>query len=191
MQSITLILQSILLGIGLAMDAFSVSIANGLCHPKMPSSNMLWIAFIFAFFQFLMPMLGWVMIHTLLEMFEVIQPWIPYIAFIILVSIGIHMILENRTQTECDENSQKELTIPVLIIQGIATSIDALSAGLTFSSHSFGNALLACILIGIVTFVICLVGVVLGKRYGMKYAQHAGTLGGTILILIAVKILFF
>ena len=181
-----LILNSFLLGIGLAMDAFSVSLANGLNEPKMSTGRMNLIAGTFAFFQWLMPMLGWVCVHTILQYFTALQAYIPWIALILLVYIGGKMLLEARNQDE--ESEAVPVSLRLLAVQGVATSIDALSVGFTIAEYDFTAALIASLIIGVVTYVICLIGLKLGRVAGMKYASKASVLGGVILILIGLEI---
>lgn len=184
--SILFFFNSILLGVGLAMDAFSVSLANGMNDKDMKKIKMAKVAGIYAFFQFLMPMVGWICVHTIVEYFTKFQSFIPWIALILLLYIGINMIIEALKGDE--ESEAKELTLSVLIIQGIATSIDALSVGFTISDYDLLMAFIAALIIAIVTFAICSLGLTLGKKFGTRFSDKAGLLGGTILILIGLEI---
>ncbi len=180
--------NSILLGIGLAMDAFSVSLANGLNEPRMKRRKMLLVAGVFAIFQFLMPMLGWFCVHTFVEYFRAVEPFIPWIALVLLLFIGGKMLIEGiRCEGECEECAPK-LSFVALLVQGVATSIDALSVGFTISDHSALEALVACLLIGGVTFGICVAGVAIGKKFGTAFSGKASILGGAILIVIGLEI---
>lgn len=185
---LSFIITSVLLGIGLAMDAFSVSLANGLHEPHMKAPRMSWIAGVFAGYQFLMPLIGWVCVHTIVTWFSAFQNYIPWIAFGLLAYIGGKMVWEGFHEEE-DGAGGNPVDFRNLMIQGIATSIDALSVGFTIASYSFGMALLACVLIGIVTFVICMAGLYLGKRFGMRFAGKATVFGGFLLIAIGLEIL--
>ena len=181
--------SSVLLGVGLAMDAFSVSLANGLNEPCMKKSKMFSIAGIFAFFQALMPFIGWVLIKTVITYFQVVEKFIPWVALAILGYIGGKMIFESIKGGECDDPCGCEkLTLRALIIQGVATSIDALSAGLDFAEYNLAGALLAALVIAVVTFGICTAGIILGKKFGTKLAGKAGILGGSILVFIGLEI---
>ncbi|MBO5852361.1 MAG: manganese efflux pump [Clostridia bacterium] len=180
-------LTNILLGVGLAMDAFSVSVANGLGEPFMKKRKMLTISTVFAFFQFAMPLIGWFCVSTFVHYFKAFQPFIPYIALVLLVYIGGKMIYDSF-HCESDEGSCAAVGVAGLILQGIATSIDALSVGFTIATYDFIHALIAAILIGAVTFIICLIGVVIGKRIGNAFAGRATLLGGIILVLIGLEI---
>ncbi len=180
--------NSILLGAGLAMDAFSVSLANGLNEPNMKKGRMIEIAGIFAGFQFAMPMIGWVCVHTIMNLFHSFEKFIPWIALILLVGIGGNMLKEGFSKEEENLAEEKITSKGKLLIQGIATSIDALSVGFTISSYGLINATVSSLIIGIVTFTICMAGLFLGKKFGMKLADKATILGGFILIAIGIEI---
>lgn len=179
--------KSILFGVGLAMDAFSVSLANGLHEPDMKKHKALGISGIFAFFQALMPMIGWICIKTVSKHFHSFQSFIPWIALILLSYIGGKMLYEGITN-KCDEESGCALSFGALVIQGIATSIDALSVGLDIEEYTLFPALISSVIIAVVTFIICLSGVIIGKKVGMKLAGKAGIFGGIILVLIGLEI---
>lgn len=179
-------LNSILLGIGLAMDAFSVSVANGLNEPKMSSSKKMLISITFGIFQLAMPLLGFVFVHYLLEAFTTFEKFIPWIALILLLYIGGKMLIEAISNKDNDE--KPTIGIKELIIQGIATSIDALSVGFTIAKYNFLMALVESTIIGVTTTLICIVGIEIGKRFGNKYSKSASILGGVILIIIGLEI---
>ena len=183
-------LNSALLGVGLAMDAFSVSLVNGLSEPCMKKKKLFLIAFVFAAFQAFMPLAGWFCVHTIVDMFNVVKPYIPWIAFLLLLYIGAGMILDAIKKDEkedvCGSNS---LGFTALILQGIATSIDALSVGFTISEYNVIMAAVAALIIAAVTFVICASGVIIGKRFGTKLSNKSMIFGGAILILIGIEIL--
>lgn len=180
-------MNSALLGVGLAMDAFSVSLANGMNEKKMKKSRMAYIAGVYAFFQFLMPMVGWICVHTIVQLFAQFQKCIPWIALILLLYIGGSMIWESvKGEEEIEE--VKKLSFSVLMLQGIATSIDALSVGFTIADYGFVMALVCSIIIAVVTFAICETGLYLGKTLGTKLAGKADVLGGVILTGIGIEI---
>ena len=182
-------LNSIFLGVGLAMDAFSVSVANGLNEPKMRRRKIGLIALVFGGFQGAMPMIGWVCVHYFVKYFNQFEKYVPYIAFILLLYIGGKMIWDSvRGKAAEDENSEK-LGWGDLIVQGIATSIDALSVGFTIEQYSAGAAFVASAIIAAVTLVICVGGVYIGREFGNKFSKHAQILGGLILIGIGIEIL--
>ena len=177
----------VLLGVGLAMDAFSVSIANCLANPRMNRAEMSGMAFSYGFFQFLMPMVGWFCVHTIISIFEKFQPFIPWIAFILLLYIGGKMVLEG-IRGEVEEEGKK-LTFGILMIQSVATSIDALSVGFTIAEYQTAMALAASLIIAVVTFAICMGGAFIGKKAGSHLSGKASVLGGIILIAIGLEIL--
>ena len=183
-----LILESFLLGVGLAMDAFSVSLANGLHEPKMHKRKALLIAGMFAIFQGLMPLIGWICVHTLAEQFEIFEKFIPFIALALLSFIGGKMLYEGvKKKCDCEEES-KCLTFGLLVGQGIATAIDALSVGFVIAKQNIGQTLISVAIIAAITFVICLAGVFIGQKFGDFISCKASVLGGIILILIGIEI---
>ena len=179
--------NSVLFGIGLAMDAFSVSMANGLNEPKMPRKRMLVIAGTFGLFQTAMPLIGWLCIHSISNAFSSFQKFIPWIALLLLLWIGGKMLVEGLRYRD-SEAETPSVGFGALIVQGIATSIDALSVGFTIAAYSFPAALAESLIIGAVTFGICLGGLVIGKKFGTKLAGKASILGGIILIAIGLEI---
>lgn len=180
-------INSVLLGVGLAMDAFSVSLANGLNEPKMSSRRMLCIAGTYALFQAAMPMTGWVCVHRILTAFRQFSVLIPWIALILLLLIGGNMLREGIKGGEVPEEGRR-LSWQILLLQGIATSIDALSVGFTIAEYEFPMAMVCSLIIASVTLVICLAGLAIGKRFGDRLAGKAQILGGLILIGIGIEI---
>jgi putative Mn2+ efflux pump MntP len=181
------IFNSIMLGVGLAMDAFCVSMTNGLHEPKMSGRRAAAISATYAGFQFLMPMIGWVCVSTIASYFEAFQKLIPWIALGLLCYIGGKMLYEGIRNKESDTTDSR-LSVRELLIQGVATSIDALSVGFTIASYSAADALIASLLIGLVTFFICAAGVQIGKKFGLMLAGKANIVGGLILIGIGLEI---
>ncbi|MBQ7595920.1 MAG: manganese efflux pump, partial [Clostridia bacterium] len=170
-------------GVGLAMDAFSVSLAAGMngTGKKAP------VAGTFALFQTAMPLIGWLCVHTVAEAFMSFQKLIPWIALVLLLFIGGKMLIEGiggKTEGE----TPRQMDLRTLFIMGVATSIDALSVGFTIAEYSFPKALTEAVIIGAVTFVICAAGLELGKKIGTKLAGKASVLGGVILIGIGIEI---
>ena len=180
--------NSILIGIGLAMDAFSVSLANGLNEPCMKRRRMCGVAGVFSFFQFAMPMLGWICVQTISKTFNAFEKYIPWIAFALLLFIGGKMLVEG-IQTKASDCVESAVGFGALLVQGVATSIDALSVGFTISDHTTLEAFVCCLFIAFVTFFICMMGILLGKKFGTKMAGKASVLGGSILIAIGIEIL--
>ena len=189
------VLNSILLGVGLAMDAFSVSIVNGLNETHMSKGKTLGIAGTYAGFQFAMPMIGWFCVRTIAEAFQAFRKYIPWIALLLLLYIGGKMLLEGirnqragSTEEGTTMESGTELGLTTLLMQGVATSIDALSVGFTISGYGAAKAFTASLLIAVATLIVCLVGLRFGKKFGDKLADKATVLGGVILILIGIEI---
>lgn len=200
------VINSVLLGVGLAMDAFSVSIVNGLNETRMSKGKTLSIAGTYAGFQFAMPMIGWFCVHTIAEAFQAFQKYIPWIALLLLLYIGGKMLLEGirnqrasgsgdsaHSEERCDEKAaasenSAELGLTTLLMQGVATSIDALSVGFTISGYNAAKAFIASLLIAVTTLIVCLVGLRFGKTFGDKLSDKAMVLGGVILILIGIEI---
>ena len=188
-MSFGFVCNSLLLGAGLAMDAFTVSLANGLNEPEMRRCKQAGIAGMFAGFQTLMPLIGWICVHTILKYFRAFEKLIPWIALLLLCLIGGKMLIEGirKKQLEPDQKTAA-LGFGALILQGIATSIDALSVGFTIADYRGALALAAAVMIGAVTFLICIAGLLIGRRAGMKLAGKATILGGVLLIGIGIEI---
>ena len=208
-----LIFNSVMLGFGLAMDAFSVSLANGFADHNMQKRRRVQIAFVYAAFQFAMPVIGWFLVHNAASFFTGLQKFIPWIALILLAIIGGKMLVEgiqDRIAEEkcdkghnCGECDRKEcrkygidpdagaISNKVLLLQGIATSIDALSVGFTIEKYAAAQVLLSALIIGAVTYAVCYVGLKLGIRFGTRLASFAKIIGGCILIAIGIEIFFF
>lgn len=178
---------SIMLGAGLAMDAFSVSLANGLNEPKMKKGRLCGIAGVFALFQFAMPIIGWVCVHTVMQCFAACGKLIPWIAFGLLLFIGGKMLIEGIKEKDGGDE-KPAVGVVGLLVQGVATSIDALSVGFTIADYDGLSAFICCLVIAVVTFLLCVGGLVLGKKFGTKFAGRASILGGVILIAIGLKI---
>ncbi|MBQ7614983.1 MAG: manganese efflux pump [Butyrivibrio sp.] len=200
-----LIFNSILLGVGLAMDAFSVSLANGFAEPDMKKGRMLKISGIYALFQFAMPVIGWFLVHEAVSFFNGFQVFIPWIALILLAFIGGKMLIEGIRSRKCKNNGDcdncpnkncdikedvhsGEITTKVLLVQGVATSIDALSVGFTIADYNAAMTFASGLIIGITTYIICFIGLKLGVKFGTKLSGNAKIIGGLILIGIGIEI---
>lgn len=184
--SFVFFLNSALLGVGLAMDAFSVSLANGLHDPHMSRRRGAIIAGTFGVFQAVMPMAGWLCVHTIVELFSAFETFVPWIALALLGYIGGKMLLEGIKGEEAEEAA--ELSAGALFMQGVATSIDALSVGFTISEYGWLMALVCSLIVATVTFFLCEAGLSLGKKFGTKLSGKASILGGVILIGIGLEI---
>lgn len=175
------------LGAGLAMDAFSVSLANGLNEPKMKTGKMCGIAGVFALFQALMPMIGWVCVHTVVQYFQAFEKFIPWIALALLGYIGGKMLIDG-IKNRGEKQEKIRVGLAALLVQGVATSIDALSVGFTIADYGLLSAFFSVLIIAAVTFIICFAGLVIGKKAGTKLAGKASIFGGAMLILIGIEI---
>ena len=189
-MSLIFFLNSAALGVGLAMDAFSVSLANGLHEPRMPRGRMCFIAGVYAFFQFIMPMTGWACIHTIAVLFSAFRKMIPWIALGLLLYLGGKMILEGMQERNSgsDGGTGPCLSGKDLLLQGIATSIDALSVGFAIAEYALIPAFIASLIIAAVTFIICSGGLLIGRKAGTALSWKASVLGGCILVLIGIEI---
>ena len=177
------IIELIVLSIGLAMDAFAVSICKGLSMPRMKWKNAIIIGAYFGYFQALMPALGYLLGFNFQDRISNIDHWV---AFILLGVIGINMIKEAVSKDNDVHNDS--VKFKDMMVLAIATSIDALAVGITFAFLNV-NLILAISLIGIITFIISVLGVKVGNIFGDKYEKKAEFMGGIILILLGIKIL--
>ena len=187
LEIIWFIITNIGLGAGLAVDAGSVSLANGLAEPNMSRKKTIGIAAVFAFFQGLMPMIGWSCVHFIEKVFRKFVLAVPWIALALLLFLGINMIISACRGKE-EEQQGKRLTPSGLLVQGIATSIDALSVGFVIAGYDLFHVLIAVSIIAIVTYVVCRLFLIIGKKVGMKHMKIAGIIGGAILIIIGLEI---
>ena len=187
-----LLLSGLLLGLGLTMDAAAVSMSNGLEEPKMKPIKMFYIALLYGVFQGVMPLLGYFFGHLLFENFTFIQEYhlIPIVALIILLILGTKMIIDGIKEIKkpAEEREIKKIGFKLLIIQAIATSIDALSTGLSFADYQIYEAVIVVSLITLVTFIACIISVLIGKKFGDKLGSKAVIIGGIILIAIGIEI---
>ena len=177
------IFEIIVIGFGLSMDAFAVAVCKGLSMKKMNWKNAIIIALYFGIFQALMPVIGFLLGTTFSDFVKSVDHWI---AFILLVTIGLNMIRESFKKDDDERNDN--IDFKTMIILAIATSIDALAVGITFAFLKV-DLTLSISLIGIITFVISLIGVKIGNVFGDKYEKKAEIFGGVILILLGIKIL--
>lgn len=187
--TVSFFLKSALLGVGLAMDAFSVSLANGLRKGRMKAGRLCGIAGVFAVFQAAMPLIGWALVHTIMQYFRLFEKAVPFIALLLLCFIGGKMLIEGlRGGASGEEAAPPAMGAGTLLVQGVATSIDALSVGFTIAGYDWLHALTAALIIAAVTFVICCGGLIIGRTVGMRLAGKAGILGGVILIAVGIEI---
>ena len=175
---------NIFLGLGLSMDACAVSMANGLNGDKLKTKNLLFISFMFGLFQGLMPFIGYIVGAQFVAYISFIVPWL---ALAILGFLGTKMIIDS-VKNKNEEVTAQNLTFKVIFIQTIATSIDALSVGLTIISYTLLQAVVACLIIAVITFIICTIAHVIGKKFGYILGDKATIVGGIILIIIGLEI---
>ena len=176
------------------MDAFSVSLANGLNEPNMSTKKALGAAGVFGIFQGVMPLIGWFCVHSIATAFSAFEKFIPWIALALLGYIGGKMLYEGIQEYKCQREGGEECPIPktlglsALLVQGVATSIDALSVGFTISDYNAIQAVVCALLIAAITFGICFAGIYLGKKFGTALAGKSAIFGGAILIFIGLEI---
>ena len=216
-MTIELVITATALGVGLAMDAFSVSLANGLAEPDLNKGRTFGIASVYAGFQIAMPMIGWFLVTRVAEKFEAFRPFIPWIALVLLLMIGGGLLKDgieekrgkdasqggacldkDEPRTAChpersvaeskDLDTHKHLGFAALMMQGVATSIDALSVGFTIADYGLLQAITSSLIIGMVTLIICIAGLRIGRRLGTLLAGRASMVGGIILIAIGLEI---
>ena len=214
-MNLIFIIASILLGVGLAMDAFAISIANGISRPDAKCRYVMKVTAVYAFFQFAMPMIGWVMVHEAAKALGAFNKLVPWIALVLLAFLGGRMILEgircgkSRAEvcsdsgmvkvsdtevcrmselSEVSETNQANLAGMTLFMQGVATSIDALSTGFTISSYDAEAAIVCSSIIATVTWIMCFIGMRIGAKVGELFSAHAEIVGGVILVIIGIEV---
>lgn len=179
-----LIIQAVVLGVTLAMDALSISVSKALAANKVKFSNALKLATVFGLFQAVMPLIGYLIGNSF---YSLIKEYFNFLSFAILTFIGGKMIYEHF---KCEnDDTCGIITIRELIVLGIATSIDALAAGFVFSGNEFLTVVLNCVIIGAITFIICAVGYIGGSKIGSFIGDKGEIIGGIVLILLGVKFL--
>lgn len=192
MNIVSFLLKSVLMGVALAMDAFSVSVADGLNHPEMKRTQRMYVTGAFGLFQFLMPLTGWVLVNFAEKLFSGIVPYVPYIGFLILFILGVKMMIEGwreRKNPSQEETQESVIGFRLILLQAVATSIDALSVGFVTADCSALEAFLSSAVIGVTTFFISLAGVHTGRAFGKKLSFAGQILGGIILIIIGIRLI--
>lgn len=185
MFTVEFFIRNTMLGVGLAMDACAVSMANGFNEPKMRLLKVFVIALFYAVFQAIMPLIGYFIGNALLS---VIERFIPWIALVLLLFLGGKTLIEGIKKKGGDMKGGKTLTLWALAVQAVATSIDALSVGFTFAEYDLSAAIIAAAIIAAVTFALTFLSVIIGKKFGTVLGNKAEILGGIILIAIGVEI---
>ena len=186
-NTITFFLNSIFLGVALAMDSFSVSIADGLSFPKMQHKYRYIIPLNFGFFQGFMPFIGWCAVRTLSDRFVLFEKLTPWIGFFLLIYLGSDMIRKRNDEETVTKGVN--ISVSLLLVQGIATAIDALSVGFAFAHYTVTEVVFAVTIIAVITFLICIAGIKLGNVIGKRFRSHASMAGGIILIGIGIETL--
>lgn len=176
-------IEILLISIGLAMDAFAVSVCKGLAMKKMSWKKAIIIGLYFGIFQAVMPVIGYFLGTTFERFITNVDHWV---AFILLVGIGINMVKEAFDKES--ENRNDNVDVKTMLVLSIATSIDALAIGITFACLKI-HIVMPVITIGLITFIISVIGVKIGNQFGDKYGKKAEIMGGVILILLGIKIL--
>lgn len=184
----TFFVNSILFGLGLAVDAFLISLSNGLNAPKLHLGKICAVAGVFALFQLIAPMLGWVCVHTVAVYFENFAQVAAWIAFAVLLYIGVKMLVEGFTK-KTGQPEVPKAGIAALLIQALITSVDALSVGFAVSDYTWEMALICSVIIAAITFCTYFSGFLIGRRFGVKIGGKAAICGGVIFILIGLEVL--
>ncbi|WP_273419540.1 manganese efflux pump MntP family protein [Veillonella caviae] len=179
------IIEIILISIGLAMDAFGVSIGKGLTMPKGSNGKKIVLAALFGGFQFVMPLIGWAIGRQFIDIIAEFDHWI---IFVLLGYLGISMIRESYNDESDEEAENNNLGFGEMMVLSVATSLDAMAVGLTFAFMDI-NVWFASGMIGIITFLISLIGIYMGRFMGQFVGRYAELIGGAVLILIGTKIL--
>ena len=187
------IVTAILLGLGLAMDACAVSTTDGLSEPNMKWKKMLLISGLFGLFQCAMPTFGYLAVTIFSSILgegftRIFTYFVPYLALIILGYLGVKLIIDNIKSEE--ETVGKSITLSTILVQAVATSIDALSVGVVLGDLIMCEALMTFLIIGLITFGICIIAIIVGKKFGNLFASKAGIVGGAILVFIGFEIFF-
>lgn len=185
-------LEVSLLGLALAMDACAVSMSNGLNERDMERGKMLLIALTFGLFQAIMPLTGYGIGEASSSLFKAaIAKFDHWIAFILLLALGIKMIIDTFKKNKEDAEKEakgKKLTLSLLLAQGVATSIDALAVGFSIKMMENANIFISIAIIGVITFIFSFISIMIGKKFGKVFDKKASLIGGLILITIGTKI---
>lgn len=180
-------LDAFLVSLSMSIDASTVNVVNGLEDKDMKLGKMIFISFIFGLFQFLMPVIGYFIGFSLKEYLET---YIPWIAFTLLLALGIKSFIDwIKDFRNKEEVKEKKLTLINILVQGIATSIDALCVGFVFLDYTFFDAMMTFILIGVVTFIMSFLAVFLSKKVAGKLTRWAGLIASIVFVALAIKMI--
>lgn len=185
-------LSDFLVSVSMAVDCMTIGATDGIQEPDMKLRKSLLIAFFFGLFQGVMPVIGYFIGYGFKG---VLEKYIPWIAFALLTFLGIKNIVEwikerKEEKTEATEVKEvKKLTLPTILLQSVATSIDALSIGFVYLDSEIFDAMMVFLLIGVVTFILSFIALLLGKKIGSFLEKWAGLLAGIVFLIIGIKIL--
>lgn len=182
-RSLMFILKSIMLGVGLSMDAVAVSMTNGLQRPKMSERKKAFIAFTFGLFQFFMPLIGFFVVTSFARLAPILMRYVAVISNIILLYLSAKMLIGGLREKKEERTEEKKES---LLLQAVGTSIDALSLGFTFSHDPTPEVFVSTLIIGAVTFSLSYIALFVGKKFGTIYAGKADVVGGVVLALVAI-----
>lgn len=186
---ISFILSSVLFGLGLAVDAFLISLSNGINAPQIKRGKIFAAAAVFAVFQFAAPMLGWICVKTVASKFALFKDCLSGIALAILLFLGIKMLVAGL-RTDSAEPRPVKTGIGALLLQAMVTSVDALSVGFAITQYNLYTALMCSAIIAAVTFIVYTAGFFTGRKFGGKFADKADLIGGIIFIVMALEVFF-
>ena len=182
-RSLMFILKSVMLGVGLSMDAVAVSMTNGLQRPKMSERKKVFIAFTFGLFQFFMPLIGFFLVTSFARLAPILMRYVAVISNSILLYLSAKMLIGGLREKKEERTEEKKES---LLLQAVGTSIDALSLGFTFSHDSTPEVFVSTLIIGVVTFSLSYIALFVGKKFGTIYAGKADVVGGVVLALVAI-----
>ncbi|MDE7463898.1 MAG: manganese efflux pump MntP family protein [Clostridiales bacterium] len=182
------LLNGLLFGLGLAVDAFLIALANGLNYPDIKKRKVILLSALFAAAQIIMPMLGWLCMHTISLYIPYFDEVLSWVAFAVMLWIGIKMIIDGVKKRPL-EQKKTSINVGAVILQCFATSIDSLAVGFTLASYTALSAIVSSVIIAAVTFVLFILGFIVGRRCGMKFADSASVIGGIVFIGIGIEIL--
>ena len=182
-RSLMFILKSVMLGVGLSMDAVAVSMTNGLQRPKMSERKKVFIAFTFGLFQFFMPLIGFFVVTSFARLAPILMRYVAVISNSILLYLSAKMLIGGLREKKEERTEEKKES---LLLQAVGTSIDALSLGFTFSHDSTPEVFVSTLIIGVVTFSLSYIALFVGKKFGTIYAGKADVVGGVVLALVAI-----
>ncbi|MCH5163354.1 MAG: manganese efflux pump [Clostridiales bacterium] len=181
-------INGLLFGLGLAVDSFLIALTDGLDNPNVKIGKLALLAAMFAAFQILMPMLGWLCMHTVAVYVDYFDKVLSWIAFAVMLFFGVRMIVDGVKKQPL-ERKERDIGISAVILQCFVTSVDSLAVGFAIANYTVISALVCSIVIGSVTFIMFCLGYTVGKRFGLRFADAASVIGGIVFIGIGIEIL--